>query len=64
MDLTAIFGEEITQFSRLKIIFIENQQVHQNDHFIVVLSQTLLHVFGMQTPSSGSPYDPHKLLTD
>jgi hypothetical protein len=25
-------------------ILIENQQMHQNDHFIVMSSQTLLHV--------------------
>jgi hypothetical protein len=28
----------------LVYIFIANQQMHHNDHFIVILSQTLLHV--------------------
>jgi hypothetical protein len=31
-------------------IFIENQQMHQNDRFIVMLSQTLLHDDGVGTP--------------
>jgi hypothetical protein len=29
-------------------IFIENQQMHQNDHIIVMSSQTLLHVSAYQ----------------
>jgi hypothetical protein len=28
----------------LVYILIENQQMHQNDHFIVMSNQTLLHV--------------------
>jgi hypothetical protein len=32
----------------MNIIFIENQQMHKNYHFIVMLSQTLLHVSAYQ----------------
>jgi hypothetical protein len=40
-------------------IFIENQQMHQNDHFIVMLSQTLLHVSAYQRNHHGA----HMILT-
>jgi hypothetical protein len=44
-------------------IVVENQQMHQNDHFIVMSSQTLLHVLVYQRHHQGaSSYDPHKLL--
>jgi hypothetical protein len=35
-------------------IFIENQQMQQNDHFIVMLSQTLLHVSAYQRHQQGA----------
>jgi hypothetical protein len=34
--------------SILAYIFIENQQMHQNDHFIVMPIQTLLNVLAYQ----------------
>jgi hypothetical protein len=34
----------VTGPSNLVYILIENQQMHRNDHFIVMSSQTLLHV--------------------
>jgi hypothetical protein len=40
-------------------IFIENQQMHQNDQFIVMLCQPLLHVSGYQCHHQGS----HVILT-
>jgi hypothetical protein len=40
-------------------IFIGNQQMHQNDHFIVMSSQTLLHVSAYQRHHQGA----HKILT-
>jgi hypothetical protein len=40
-------------------IFIENQQTHQNYHFIVMLSQTLLHVSAYQRHHQGT----HMILT-
>jgi hypothetical protein len=36
------------------LIFIENQQIHQNDHFIVMLSQMLLHVSTHQLHHQGA----------
>jgi ketopantoate hydroxymethyltransferase len=38
---------------------IENQQMHQNDHFIVTLSHTLLHVSAYQRHLQGA----HMILT-
>jgi hypothetical protein len=38
----------------LVYIFIENQQMHPNDHFIVMLSQTLLHVSAYQRHHQGA----------
>jgi hypothetical protein len=43
----------------LVCIFIENQQTRQNYHFIVMLSQTLLHVSAYQRHHQGA----HKILT-
>jgi hypothetical protein len=40
-------------------LFIENQQIHQNDHFIVMFSQTLLHVSAYQCHHQGT----HMILT-
>jgi hypothetical protein len=45
--------------SILTYIFIENQQMHQNDHFIVMSSQTLLHVSAYQRHHQGA----HTILT-
>jgi hypothetical protein len=42
-DLTEHFG----------IYLHKNQQIHQNDHFIVMLSQTLLHVSAYQRHHHG-----------
>jgi hypothetical protein len=39
--------------------FIENQQMHQNDHFVVILSQMLLHVSAYQHHHQGA----HIILT-
>jgi hypothetical protein len=44
-----VFGPSI-----LVHIFIENQQMHQNDHFIVMLSQTFLHVSAYQRYHQGT----------
>jgi hypothetical protein len=41
------------------IFLIENQQLHQNYHFIVMLSQTLLHVPAYQRHHQGA----HMILT-
>jgi hypothetical protein len=35
-------------------IFIGNQKMHQNDHFILMLSQTLLHVSAYQRRHQGA----------
>jgi hypothetical protein len=43
----------------LAYILIENQQMHQNDHFIVMSSQTLLHVSAYQRHHQGA----HMILT-
>jgi hypothetical protein len=40
-------------------IFTENRQKHQNDHFIVMLIQTLLHVSAYQRHNQGA----HMILT-
>jgi hypothetical protein len=40
-------------------IFIENQQMHQNDHFNVMLNQKLLHVSAYQRHYQGA----HMILT-
>jgi hypothetical protein len=40
--------------SILVCIFRENQQMHQNDHFNVMLSQTLLHVSAYQRHHHGA----------
>jgi hypothetical protein len=40
-------------------IFTENQQKHKNDNFIVMLSQTLLHVSAYQSHHQGA----HMVLT-
>jgi hypothetical protein len=45
--------------SILAYIFIENQQMHQNDHFIMMSSQTLLHVSAYQRRHQGA----HMILT-
>jgi hypothetical protein len=41
-------------------IFTENQQMHQNDHFIVMSSQTLLHVSAYHRHHQGA----HMILTN
>jgi metal-dependent HD superfamily phosphatase/phosphodiesterase len=38
---------------------LKNQQMHQDDHFIVMLSQTLLHVSAHQRHHQGA----HMILT-
>jgi hypothetical protein len=43
-------------------IFIENQQMHQNDHFIVMSSQTLLHVSAYQRHHQGHHMIPTSYL--
>jgi hypothetical protein len=43
----------------LVYIFRENQQVHQNEYFIVMLSQTFLHVSAYQRHHQGA----HMILT-
>jgi hypothetical protein len=43
----------------LPYIFIENQQMHQHDNFIVMLSQTFLHVSAYQRHNQGT----HMILT-
>jgi hypothetical protein len=40
-------------------ILLENQQMHQNDHFIVMSSQTLLHVSAYKLHHKGA----HMILT-
>jgi hypothetical protein len=40
-------------------IFIENQQMNQNDHLVVKFSQTLLHVSAYQPHNQGA----HMILT-
>jgi hypothetical protein len=40
-------------------VFIENQQMHQNDHFIVFVSQMLLHVSAHQRHHQGA----HMIVT-
>jgi hypothetical protein len=40
-------------------ILIENQEMHQNDHFIVMSSQMLLHVSAYQRHHQGA----HMILT-
>jgi hypothetical protein len=45
--------------SILVYIRVENQQMHQNDHFIVMSSQTLLHVSAYQRHHQGA----HMILT-
>jgi hypothetical protein len=40
-------------------ICIEKQQIHQNDHFIVIISQTFLHVSAYQRHHQGA----HMILT-
>jgi hypothetical protein len=40
--------------SILVYIFIENQQMHQNNHFIAMLGQTLLHVSAHQRHLQGA----------
>jgi hypothetical protein len=41
-------------------VFIGNQQMHKNDHFIVTLSHTLLHVSAYQPHHQGA----HMILTN
>jgi hypothetical protein len=50
---------QFTYTNFLLYIFIENQQMHQNDHFIVMLSQTLLNVSAYQCHHPGA----HRILT-
>jgi hypothetical protein len=45
--------------SILIYIFKENQQMHQDDHFILMLSQMLLHVSAHQRHCQGA----HMILT-
>jgi hypothetical protein len=45
--------------SILVYIFIENQQMHKNDHFIIMLSQTLLYVLAHQRHHQAA----HMILT-
>jgi hypothetical protein len=45
--------------TQLDYILIENHQMHQNDHFIVMSSQTLLHVLAYQRHHQGA----HMILT-
>jgi hypothetical protein len=40
-------------------VLIENQQMHQNNHIIVMLTQTLLHVLAYQRHYQGA----HMILT-
>jgi hypothetical protein len=40
--------------SMLVYIFVENHQMHQNYHFIVMLNQTLLHVSAYQRRHQGA----------
>jgi hypothetical protein len=49
----------VTGPSILVCIFMENQQMHQNDHLIVMLSQTLLQVSAYQRHHQGA----HTILT-
>jgi hypothetical protein len=49
----------VTGPSILIFILIENQQMHQNDHFIVMSSQTLLHVSAYWRHHQGA----HMILT-
>jgi hypothetical protein len=49
--------ETSLQLQRYEIL--ENQQMHQNDHFIVMSSQTLLHVSAYQRHNQGV----HKIFT-
>jgi hypothetical protein len=49
----------VTGLHILVYIFIENQQMHQNGHFIVMLSQILLHVLAYQRHHQGA----HIILT-
>jgi hypothetical protein len=51
--------EEIRLPKRSVIFLIENQKMHQNDHFIVMPSQTLLHVLAYQRHHQGA----HLILT-
>jgi hypothetical protein len=44
----------VTGSNILVYIFIENQQMYQNDNFIVMLSQTLLHVSAYQRHHQGT----------
>jgi hypothetical protein len=48
--------------SILVYILIENQQMHQNDRFICDVQSNAPTYFGVLVSSSGSSYDPHKLL--
>jgi hypothetical protein len=45
----------VTGPSGLVYIFIENQQMHQNDHFIVLSSETFLHVSAYERHHHGAP---------
>jgi hypothetical protein len=49
----------VTGPSILAYIFIQNQQMHQNDHFMLMSSQTLLHVSAYQRHHQGV----HMILT-
>jgi hypothetical protein len=51
---------QFTYTNFLVYIFIENQQMHQNNHFIVMLSQTLLRVSAYQRHHQGA----HMILTN